>query len=63
MVPSRGYRLDVKPYPISLEDVAKTLKHLEEEHELYYLVYRLMLEGASGSRTPCYWLNHSTRGR
>jgi intergrase/recombinase len=45
VVPSRGYRLDVRPYPISLEDVAKTLKHLEEEHELYYLVYRLMLEG------------------
>jgi len=45
VVPSRGYRLDVRPYPISLGDVAKTLKHLEEEHELYYLVYRLMLEG------------------
>jgi len=45
VVPSRGYRLDVRPYPISLGDVARTLRHLEEEHELYYLVYRLMLEG------------------
>jgi intergrase/recombinase len=45
VVPSRSYKLDVRPYPINLEDVAKTLKHLEENHELYYLIYRLMLEG------------------
>jgi intergrase/recombinase len=45
VVPSRSYRLDVRPYPISMEDVVKTLKYLEENHELYYLVYRLMLEG------------------
>jgi intergrase/recombinase len=45
VVPSRSYKLDVRPYPINLEDVAKTLKYLEENHELYYLIYRLMLEG------------------
>ena len=45
VVPSRSYKLDVRPYPIDLEDVAKTLKYLEENHELYYLIYRLMLEG------------------
>jgi len=45
VVPSRSYRLDVRPYPISLEDLVKTLSYLRESHELYYLVYRLMLEG------------------
>jgi intergrase/recombinase len=45
VVPSRSYRLDVRPYPINVEDVVKTLKYLEENHGLYYLVYRLMLEG------------------
>jgi intergrase/recombinase len=45
VVPSRSYRLDVRPYLINLEDVAKTLKYLESNHELYYLAYRLMLEG------------------
>ncbi len=45
VVPSRSYKLDVRPYPISLEDVAKTLKYLKGNHEFYYLVYRLMLEG------------------
>jgi len=45
VVPSRSYRLDVRPYPINLEDVVMTLKYLEENHEIYYLVYRLMLEG------------------
>jgi len=45
VVPSRSYRLDVRPYPINLEDVAKTLKYLEGSHEPYYLAYRLMLEG------------------
>jgi intergrase/recombinase len=45
VVPSRSYRLDVRPYPISMEDVVKTLKYLKENHGLYYLVYRLMLEG------------------
>jgi len=45
VVPSRSYKLDVRLYPINLEDVAKTLKYLEENHEPYYLIYRLMLEG------------------
>jgi len=45
VVPSRSYRLDVRTYPINLEDVSKTLATLREEHELYYLIYRLMLEG------------------
>jgi len=45
VVPSRSYKLDVRSYPISLEDLAKTMNTLRESHELYYLVYRLMLEG------------------
>jgi intergrase/recombinase len=45
VVPSRSYRLDVRSYPINLEDVAETLRYLKENHELYYLIYRLMLEG------------------
>ncbi|MCC6014473.1 MAG: integrase [Desulfurococcaceae archaeon] len=45
VVPSRSYRLDVRTYPIDLNDVVKTLSTLREEHDLYYLVYRLMLEG------------------
>jgi intergrase/recombinase len=44
VVPSRSYKLDVRPYPISLDDVKRTLVYLRENHELYYLVYRLMLE-------------------
>jgi len=45
VVPSRSYKLDARPYPISIEKAAKTFKHLKESNELYYLVYRLMLEG------------------
>jgi len=45
VVPSRSYRLDVRPYPIDLGEVKKTMDYLRENHELYYLVYRLMLEG------------------
>jgi len=45
VVPSRGYRLDVRPYPISLDEVKGTMSYLRERHRLYYLVYRLMLEG------------------
>lgn len=45
VVPSRSYRLDARPYPINLEDVRKTFRYLKENSELYYLVYRLMLEG------------------
>jgi len=48
VVPSRSYRLDVRPYPIELEDVRKTLDHLHVHHQLYYIVYRIMLE--SGAR-------------
>jgi len=44
VVPSRSYRLDVRPYPISLDYVKRTLVYLRENHELYYLIYRLMLE-------------------
>jgi|MonGeyMetagenome_1017769.scaffolds.fasta_scaffold77263_3 hypothetical protein len=40
VVPSRSYRLDVRRYPISIEDLAKTMNTLRESHELYYLVYR-----------------------
>ncbi len=45
VVPSRSYRLDVRRYPISIEDLARTMNTLRESHELYYLVYRLMVEG------------------
>ena len=45
VVPSRSYRLDVRPYQIGLDDVAKTLQFLRQNHELYYLLYKLMLEG------------------
>jgi len=45
VVPSRSYRLDVRPYQIELSDVAKALQLLQKRRELYYLLYRLMLEG------------------
>ena len=45
VVPSRSYKLDVRPYPISLDDVKNTPAYLRESHGLYYLIYRLMLEG------------------
>jgi intergrase/recombinase len=45
VVPSRSYKLDVRPYPIDMDDLVKTMAYLRENHELYYLVYRLMLEG------------------
>ena len=45
VVPSRSYRLDVRPYPINMDDLVKTMAYLKENHELYYLVYKLMLEG------------------
>jgi intergrase/recombinase len=48
VVLSRSYRLDVRPYQINLEDVAKTLQFLRQNHELYHLLYRLMLEGGLG---------------
>ena len=48
VVPSRSYRLDVRPYQVEMADVGRTLEHLRENHELYYAIYRLMLE--SGAR-------------
>jgi len=63
VVPSRSYRLDVRSYPIDLNDVVRTLSTLREEHGLYYLIYRLMLEGASGYLTQRTWLGALTPGR
>jgi len=48
VVPSRSYRLDVRPYPIEPSDVRRTVEHLRRSHRLYYAIYRLMLE--SGAR-------------
>ena len=48
VVPSRSYRLDVRPYKIDLEDVKKTLDYLKQHHKIYYMIYRVMLE--SGAR-------------
>jgi len=48
VVPSRSYKLDVRPYQISLEDIRKTLEFLRSKHPVYYTVYRIMLE--SGAR-------------
>ncbi len=45
IVPSRSYKIDVRSYPINIEDLVKTLSTLRDSHELYYLVYKLMLEG------------------
>jgi len=44
-VPSRTYKLDVRPYPIPREELRRTLETLRGEHALYYTLYRLMLEG------------------
>ncbi|MHC1628064.1 MAG: integrase [Candidatus Nezhaarchaeales archaeon] len=49
VVPSRSYKLDVRPYPIELDSVKKTMDHLRERHPLYYTIYRIMLE--SGARS------------
>jgi len=45
VVPSRSYKMDVRSYPINLDDVIKTLDYLRSNHELYYLIYKLMIEG------------------
>jgi intergrase/recombinase len=45
IVSSRSYKIDVRSYPIYIEDHVKTLSTLRDNHELYYLVYKLMLEG------------------
>jgi len=62
VVPSRSYRLDVRPYPVSLEEVKKTMDYLREKHKLYYLVYRLMLEGGLRLSHALYLIkNYSPR--
>jgi len=48
VVPSRSYKLDVRPYKIEIEDVGRTLELLKAKHKVYYVVYRAMLE--SGAR-------------
>ena len=48
VIPSKGYKIDVRPYPISIQDVANTMKYLKENNEKYYMVYKLMIE--SGAR-------------
>ncbi|HEW64467.1 hypothetical protein [Fervidicoccus fontis] len=42
-VPSRSYRLSVRPYQIDIEDVKRTPVFLRENHEVYYMIYRIML--------------------
>ncbi|NAZ11153.1 MAG: hypothetical protein GU361_00265 [Desulfurococcales archaeon] len=55
-MPSRRYRLDVRSYPITLDDLKKTMKFLRERQEQYYLVYRLILEECSASPILFYSL-------
>ena len=43
-----GYKLDVRPYQTSVENVVKTFSYLKEHCERYYLVYRLMLGKSQG---------------
>ncbi|MFZ8824862.1 MAG: integrase [Desulfurococcales archaeon] len=45
VVPSRSYKIDVRPYPINIEDLVRTLSTLKKSHRVYYLLYRIMLEG------------------
>jgi transcriptional regulator with XRE-family HTH domain len=45
IVPSRSYKMDVRPYPINIEDLRRTMDFLRERHRKYYVVYRAMLEG------------------
>jgi intergrase/recombinase len=45
IVPSRSYKIDVRPYPINIEDLVRTLSTLKRSHRVYYLLYRIMLEG------------------
>jgi intergrase/recombinase len=45
VVPSRGYKLDVRPCQVNLDDIVKMLQYLKQHHEKYHLIYRLMLEG------------------
>jgi len=39
VVPSRSYKLDVRLYPINLDDVKKTLEFLKNNHRVYYTIY------------------------
>jgi len=48
VVPSRSYKLDVRPYKVEVEDLRRTLELLKAKHRVYYVVYRAMLE--SGAR-------------
>jgi intergrase/recombinase len=54
VVPSRSYRLDVRVYPVNMDELGKTLEYLRQHHAGYYALYRLMLE--SGAR-----LEHALR--
>ena len=45
VVPSRSYKINVRSYPINIEDLVKTLSTLKDSHELHHLVYKLVLEG------------------
>jgi len=44
-VPARTYHLDVRTYNIDEGDARRTLDFLRTNHQKYYLLYRLMLEG------------------
>jgi len=44
VVPARSYHLDVRPYRVDEGEVRRTLEFLRENHQKYYLLYRLMLE-------------------
>jgi len=44
-VPARSYHMDVRPYRIDEGEVRGTLESLRANHRVYYLLYRLMLEG------------------
>ncbi|MEM1526468.1 MAG: hypothetical protein QW552_05305 [Ignisphaera sp.] len=43
VTPSRRYKLDVRPYQISLKNVRKTISYLKENHKTYYTAYRAIL--------------------
>jgi intergrase/recombinase len=48
VIPSKGYKIDVRPYPISIQDFVNTMRYLKENNEKYYMIYKLMIE--SGTR-------------
>jgi len=45
VVPSRSYKMDVRPYQIDMNEVKRTLEFLKQNHRLYYALYRLGIEG------------------